>query len=52
VRRAPVQNEQATRVQAWAVHALQVDGTLVREYWRGDRVTSRARLARVQRVVQ
>ena len=35
-----------TRVQATAVYTMQADGTLVGEYWRGDRVTSRARLTR------
>jgi hypothetical protein len=29
-----------TRVQATAVYTMQADGTLVGEYWRGDRVTS------------
>jgi len=38
-----------TRVQATAVYTLQADGTLTGEYWRGDRVTSRARLARALR---
>jgi hypothetical protein len=38
-----------TRVHATAVYTMQADGTLVGEYWRGDRVTSRARLARAPR---
>lgn len=38
-----------TRVQARAVYTLQADGTLMGEYWRGDRVLSRARLARALR---
>ena len=37
------------RVQARAVYTMQSDGTLVGEYWRGDTITSRARLARVPR---
>jgi len=37
------------RVQARAVYTMQSDGTLVGEYWRGDKITSRARLARVPR---
>jgi hypothetical protein len=38
-----------TRVQTTAVYTMQADGTLVGEYWRGDRVTSRARLTRAPR---
>ena len=38
-----------TRVQATAVYTMQADGTLVGEYLRGDRVTSRARLTRAVR---
>ena len=38
-----------TRVQATAVYTMQADGTLVGEYSRGDRVTSRARLTRALR---
>jgi len=38
-----------TRVQAAAVYTMQTDGTLMAEYWRGDQVTSRARLARAPR---
>ena len=38
-----------TRVQATAVYTMQPDGTLVGEYWRGDKVTSRARLLRAVR---
>jgi hypothetical protein len=37
------------RVQATAVYTMQADGTLVGEYSRGDRVTSRARLMRALR---
>jgi hypothetical protein len=35
-----------TRVQSRAVYKLEADGVLVGEYWRGDRITSRARLTR------
>ena len=38
-----------TRVQATATYTIQADGTLVGEYRRGDRVMSRARLARTSR---
>ena len=38
-----------TRVQATAVYTMQPDGTLAGEYWRGDKVTSRARLSRAVR---
>jgi hypothetical protein len=38
-----------TRVQATAVYTMQADGTLVGQYFRGDRVTSRAKLTRVIR---
>ncbi len=38
-----------TRVQSAAVYTLQADGTLAGEYWRGDRMTSRARLTRSAR---
>jgi hypothetical protein len=38
-----------TRVQAAAVYTMQPDGTLMAEYWRGETVTSRARLARAPR---
>ena len=38
-----------TRVQATAVYTMQADGTLVGEYWRGDKVTSRVRLTRAVR---
>ena len=38
-----------TRVQATAVYTMQSDGTLVGEYWRGDKVTSRVRLMRAVR---
>jgi hypothetical protein len=38
-----------TRVQATAVYTMQSDGTLVGEYWRGDKVTSRVRLTRAVR---
>ena len=38
-----------TRVQATAVYTMQADGSLAGEYWRGERVTSRARLIRAER---
>ena len=38
-----------TRVQATAVYTMQADGTLVGQYFRGDRVTSRAKLTRAVR---
>ena len=38
-----------TRVQATAVYTMQPDGSLVGEYWRGDKMTSRARLSRAVR---
>ena len=38
-----------TRVRSTAIYTIQPDGTLVGEYWRGDRLTSRARLARAPR---
>jgi hypothetical protein len=38
-----------TRVQATAVYAMQADGTLMAEYWRGDQVTARGRLTRAPR---
>jgi hypothetical protein len=38
-----------TRVSSRAVDTFQADGTLVAEYWRGDRVTSGARLTGVPR---
>ena len=38
-----------TRVQATAIYTMQADGTLVGEYWRGDHLASRARLARAPR---
>ena len=37
------------RVQARAIYTMQPDGTLVGEYWRGEKITSRARLARMPR---
>jgi hypothetical protein len=38
-----------TRVQATAVYTMQADGTVMGEYWRGDKVTSRVRLTRAVR---
>ena len=38
-----------TRVQATAVYAMQADGSLAGEYWRGEKMTSRARLSRAVR---
>ena len=38
-----------TRVQATVVYTMQVDGTLMAEYWRGDQVTARAHLTRAPR---
>jgi hypothetical protein len=38
-----------TRVNATAVYTMQPDDTLKAEYWRGDQVTSRARLVRAVR---
>ena len=38
-----------TRVQATAVYTMQADGSLAGEYWRGDKMTSRARLSRAVR---
>jgi hypothetical protein len=38
-----------TRVQATAVYTIQADSSLVEEYWRGDKMTSHARLSRVVR---
>ncbi len=37
------------RVQATVIYTMQADGTLVAEYWRGDQITSRGRLARAPR---
>jgi hypothetical protein len=37
------------RVGSRAIDIFRADGTLVAEYWRGDRITSRARLTRVLR---
>jgi hypothetical protein len=37
------------RVQARVVYTMQPDGTLVGEYWRGEKITSRARLTRMPR---
>jgi hypothetical protein len=38
-----------TRVQATAVYTMQADGSLAGEYWRGEKMTSRARLSRAVR---